>query len=50
MEMLLNGEKAGFEGRENIVVRNPYTHEEIDRVPCADLNDIEIALSASRKE
>ena len=41
MKMLLNGKKVGTEGREEIIVINPYTHEEIDRVPCADLNDID---------
>ena len=40
MKMLLNGKKVGTEGREEIIVINPYTHEEIDSVPCADLNDI----------
>lgn len=33
MKMLLNGKKVGTEGREEIIVINPYTHEEIDRVP-----------------
>ena len=44
MKMLLNGKKVGTEGREEIIVINTYTHEEIDRVPCAYLNDIDTAL------
>lgn len=32
MKMLLNGKKVGTEGREEIIVINPYTHEEIDSV------------------
>ena len=47
MKMLLNGKKVGTEGREEIIVINPYTHEEIDRVPCADLNDIDTALECA---
>ena len=49
MKMLLNGKKVGTEGREEIIVINPYTHEEIDRVPCADLNDIDTALECARE-
>ena len=47
MKMLLNGKKVGTEGREEIIVINPYTHEEIDSVPCADLNDIDTALECA---
>lgn len=49
MKMLLNGKKVGTEGREEIIVINPYTHEEIDSVPCADLNDIDTALECARE-
>ena len=49
MKMLLNGKKVGTERREEIIVINPYTHEEIDRVPCADLNDIDAALECARE-
>lgn len=49
MKMLLNGKKVGTERREEIIVINPYTHEEIDRVPCADLNDIDTALECARE-
>lgn len=49
MKMLLNGKKVGIEGREKIDVWNPYTHEKIDYVPCADLKDVDTALNCAQK-
>lgn len=48
MDMIIGGEKVGFESREAIPVINPATLEEIDRVPVATEGDLNRAIELAR--
>ena len=50
MKMLLNGKKVGTEGREEIIVINPYTHEEIDTRETQDSETLDTADALEQKE
>lgn len=45
--MLIGGDN--IVKREKISVQNPFTHEEIEKVSCADLQDVELAVKIAKE-
>jgi acyl-CoA reductase-like NAD-dependent aldehyde dehydrogenase len=48
MKMIINGEKIGFEGREELIVTNPADGTVIDSVPKATSADLDQAIEAAQ--
>ncbi|MGI5892743.1 MAG: aldehyde dehydrogenase family protein [Bacillota bacterium] len=48
MNMIINGEKTGFEGREELIVTNPADGTVIDTVPKASESDVDRAIEAAQ--
>lgn len=47
--MLIDGKWMNADGRETLSVTNPATTEEIGRLPCATIEDLDLAAKAARR-